>query len=559
MYDAGLRINRRLDERFGRRTTAGKMTDVPGHTRGIIAPIVAAGVRLVHIGINAASKLPRVPGAFRWRDAAGRELVMIFTADYGGVTIVPGSDAVLAMTMTNDNHGPPPADAIARTYADLRQRFPDAEVVASTLSAFADELLADNPPLPLVTDEIGDTWIHGVGSDPRRVADLLELRRARDAWVAQGRVVPFDAVDQPFLATLLRVPEHTWGLDVKTFLGDWDVYTVPQLAEARRTRENFKRVEASWAEKRHYLVEAVDGLPPDLATRARAAVAALRPTIPVLPVDAAASAAALGTVRSKHFDLRLDDTGAICQLTQRATGRVLADARHVIGRFGYQVFDDADCRRFLTQYLSQRTWWAISDFGKPGLDKVAVRAAWYDARLRMATVTRTPAGTEVLAELSCPTDQPEVTAPPQRLFMRVSLPDAAPRADLELLWLDKAANRVPEASWLTFNPVVADAARWRLHKIDEPVSPLGVVVDGNRHLHAVDGSCRCDGPDGRLSVATLDAPLVAPGRPSLLNFTNEQPDLSAGLAVNLHNNVWGTNFAMWFEDDMRFRFAVDLG
>ena len=51
---------------------------------------------------------------------------------------------------------------------------------------------------------------------------------------------------------------------------------------------------------------------------------------------------------------------------------------------------------------------------------------------------------------------------------------------------------------------------------------------------------------------------VAPGEPSLLNFTNEQPDLSKGVHFNLHNNLWGTNFPMWFEDDCRFRFRIRI-
>ena len=75
---------------------------------------------------------------------------------------------------------------------------------------------------------------------------------------------------------------------------------------------------------------------------------------------------------------------------------------------------------------------------------------------------------------------------------------------------------------------------------------------------AVGGPCRYDGPDGRVSVQTLDAPLVAPGRPSLLAFGTGLPDLSAGPNVNLHDNVWGTNFAQWFGEAMRYRFTVDV-
>jgi hypothetical protein len=37
--------------------------------------------------------------------------------------------------------------------------------------------------LLLVPGEIGDTWIHGVASDPARMADYRAVLRARDACV----------------------------------------------------------------------------------------------------------------------------------------------------------------------------------------------------------------------------------------------------------------------------------------------------------------------------------------------------------------------------------------
>ena len=55
---------------------------------------------------------------------------------------------------------------------------------------------------------------------------------------------------------------------------------------------------------------------------------------------------------------------------------------------------------------------------------------------------------------------------------------------------------------------------------------------------------------------TLDAALVAPGEPSLLNFNSDLPRLAKGAHFNLYNNVWGTNFPMWYEDDAQFRFVL---
>ncbi len=43
------------------------------------------------------------------------------------------------------------------------QNFPDAEIQVSTLDAFFELLIAEAPKLnlPVVTGEIGDTWIYG--------------------------------------------------------------------------------------------------------------------------------------------------------------------------------------------------------------------------------------------------------------------------------------------------------------------------------------------------------------------------------------------------------------
>src|SRR6266478_633725 len=61
-------FSKSLDQRFGRKTTGAKMTDVPGHSRGLIAPLAENGVTLLDIGVNSASTPPDVPAAFVWKD-----------------------------------------------------------------------------------------------------------------------------------------------------------------------------------------------------------------------------------------------------------------------------------------------------------------------------------------------------------------------------------------------------------------------------------------------------------------------------------------------------------
>ena len=166
---------------------------------------------------------------------------------------------------------------------------------------------------------------------------MIALRRLRETFLSERSLAAGSAADETFLQRLLLVAEHTWGLDVKSALRDYEVQTPAQLATAR-SRENFRRVEASWQEKRDHLTEAIAALPEALADRARQTLKDLAATEPSVEL----SPTALGVVRGRHFELTLDGAGAIDRLTRLATGTVgqreLASADHPIGRFEYELF-----------------------------------------------------------------------------------------------------------------------------------------------------------------------------------------------------------------------------
>ena len=120
------------------------MTDVPGHTRGIVPLLAEAGIRFLHIGVNQASTPPDVPPVFTWRSPDGAEiLVMYHKGSYGDLMTIPGLDEAIAFAHTGDNLGPQPAEGIRAVFAEYRQRFPGVELVASTMDAFAASLLRD--------------------------------------------------------------------------------------------------------------------------------------------------------------------------------------------------------------------------------------------------------------------------------------------------------------------------------------------------------------------------------------------------------------------------------
>jgi hypothetical protein len=89
---------------------------------------------------------------------------------YGSVMILPGGRTAVSINFTGDNQGPHTVKQIAEIYGKLRKQFPRARVMASDLNALAAELRPLRPGLPVVTQELGDTWIHGPGSDPLLIA-----------------------------------------------------------------------------------------------------------------------------------------------------------------------------------------------------------------------------------------------------------------------------------------------------------------------------------------------------------------------------------------------------
>lgn len=86
------------------------------------------------------------------------------------------------------------------------------------------------------------------------------------------------------------------------------------------------------------------------------------------------------------------------------------------------------------------------------------------------------------------------------------------------------------------------------------IDPKSVVKNGQHDLHATDYGVIYD----ELEIESLDTALISPKAPALLQFTNDIPNDEDGIYFNLYNNVWGTNFPMWYDEDARFRFVLKI-
>jgi hypothetical protein len=557
MIEGSLAMARSLDLRFGKVTTGAKMTDVPGHTRGIIAPLAKGGIKFLEIGVNGGSTPAELPPLFLWKDPSGASLAMMYHHEYGGVVVVPGSDLALVTEVRGDNSGPHTADEIAKIHAELAAQFPNAEIQAANLSEMANALDPYRDKLPVVTQEIGDTWIHGCASDPLKVARYRAISRLREEWIAQGKLRTGDETDLELLRHVLLEAEHTWGTDTKTWL-DFNNYEPADLAKMLDTR-NYKVVEFSWIEKRQDLLDGVATLPEALREEAQLAVNEVTPAWPVTSPKAIAVAPGK-TIESAHFTLKIDaKTGAITRLRSKATGHEWAGADNPIALFTYQTLSPQDYQLFMGSYLTTKADWAQKDFGKPNIERFGVRSEEWQSQQAEVSVEETDTGHRVLIGLAFKDDEAFNSGRasfPRKAFVELELPNDEAVIRLTVSWFGKPATRMPEALWLTFNPIVADTKGWSLDKSSQAISPFDVVASGNRHMHGLQKGFAHESGGHRFEVETIDAPVVALGKRNPLFFSNQQPDLSKGIHSCLFNNAWGTNYIMWYGEDVSARYVL---
>jgi len=594
LFDYGLSLSEKLDKRFGKQTIAAKMTDVPGHTRAIIPHMARHGIRYLHIGVNPASMMPSVPRIFLWRGADGSEIIVNYAGDYGDVLGLAGLNDVMVFAHTGDNCGPPSIEDIKREFAQLSTKYPGATIQASTMDQFTQKLLAVKNQLPVVTEEIGDTWIHGTASDPRKLAEFRTLLRLRNEWLEQGRFEKESSEYIDFSDNLLLVAEHTWGMDEKKYLSDFKNYTPEALAAARqedlvcadaipdkyrylgffrmlgttenlvedteKTQASYSNFERSWREQRGYIEKAIAALQSDKQSEARTSFQLLEPGVKI--PDEASQIGIGQTYALGSFEVEFAADGSL-SLLKDSKGKAWADDTHRLGQFHYETFGVENYHTWFEQYIQnidQTYSWADSDFGKPGIENLRPQLEHrkYSTIVSSLKAVHHEDADIVYAELRLPSAAVKQGGAPAQVVIEYRFFKRSSQIDVTLHWFSKQANRLPEAIWFAFALKVDNPNLWQMDKLGERISPLEVVKNGNRNLHAVGNGMFYHGADGNARIESLDAALVAPGEGRLLQHDNTFAELDQGMHVLLYNNVWGTNFPMWYEEDAKFRFSIVL-
>ncbi len=572
LLEYGLGIVDRLDQISGRKTIAAKMTDVPGHTVALVPALAKHGIKLLHIGVNGAAALPDVEPCFVWiyGDA---EVVVIYDKGYGGVFEVPYTDQILYFDHAHDNGGVRRQNKVLSKFKKIQSQYPNYKVRAGRLDDIAEKLWEVKDKLPILEGEIGDTWIHGVATDPYKTAAFRTLCNLKNKWLREGSLLKDSDEYKKFADSLLCVAEHTWGLDMKTHLADMENYQKYKFVQARQRDllkirrplgampysflcwiDNtfgsksfaYSNMQKSWVEQRGYIDNAIHALSPSHAQEAGLLLDALRPI--QLPIVESGEKYEYGDeIQSGEYRLNINEKGGI---TLSRNGNKILDAQ---GRpiLTYRSYGYEDYEYWRSHYMRSNVAWARYDYLRPLLKKQNdYPQGLFEYRANDATVKKEHDEVIVSVDMTC--DEilcNELGAP---LGVKIIYRLSKDGLKVQLTWIGKDAVRTTESIAMHFYP----ANKTNYVKIGKKVDPCSVVSKGGRKLSAIERAEIVVGED-IYTLGSIQAALVASDGGNILHFDNEVADINAnGLSYVLCNNVWGTNFPLWYEENAYFEFEV---
>ncbi len=210
------------------------------------------------------------------------------------------------------------------------------------------------------------------------------------------------------------------------------------------------------------------------------------------------------------------------------------------------------------------------DLGKPNMSSADPVHGTWRGQLQALYQLSNSSGTYFLLQLTMPLNTSLLYGAPTTVWVQVAVLAGQRNIQFTLLLLQKTPTRLTEAHWFSFNPVLASAqAAWRMDKLGEWVDPMAVINQGAMHMHALGEGGMTYGDVSTstqplLSVLSPDAPLVSVSGFNPFPTPFGTPNItSTGIALCLFNNVWGTNYPMWYpfvagDENIRYRFSVNF-
>eukprot|EP01126_Amoeba_proteus_P059316 TRINITY_DN7739_c0_g1_i3.p1 TRINITY_DN7739_c0_g1~~TRINITY_DN7739_c0_g1_i3.p1 ORF type:complete len:470 (-),score=101.39 TRINITY_DN7739_c0_g1_i3:148-1557(-) len=446
------------------------------------------------------------------------------------------------------------------------------QAVVSTQST--GDILPIKDQLPLIEQEIGDVWIDGISSDPLKEIQFREISRARTECLSSGACDPNDPRIKSFSRFLIKIPEHTWGLPGVYDSANW----ANHLFKKARGGTNFLNCEAAWLEQRQFNLLAISALENHpLASEIRKRLAALTPSRP--------STRGMTKLSNLSSVLSCPSVGKALLQFDGTTGAVIsffdgfqnwADSiSSTFLRVDYTSFNESDFDYMMAYYNANAGYSkSNSSCSQPGCANPR-DALWLS---QMTELWWNPTNcTGFITLVSSPVAH-VIYGAPELSYLQFSLSNVSTGVTLSLtltLW-NKTPTRLPEQMMVQFKLRQSLNLQWAMDKLGSFVFPNDVILNGSQYQHAVWTGFIGFNEASIVTIETPDAPLVAP-------ITTEKPFFGwqgtptsfpvptrplvgtqvVGMGVNLFNNLWDTNYILWYpylqgvgDENLRFRFVI---
>lgn len=403
----------------------------------------------------------------------------------------------------------------------------------------------------------------------------------------------------------IKNSEHTWGLDVKTVLAPPDFQRNNWgNSEFQKVRSDvrFQNLEASWIRQRRWGIDdAITELGNhSLVTQIHQMFEELKASIPstdgfryVSP-----SSPALNFDCGRFKIAFNETTGAISSLKDSKTDIDWVSNDDLL-LLEYRTYDANDYSNFMLNY-NYMGWFYyfddLDDFDKVGINLYNAKRRiihpkldqfWVKNLTDNSNVKDNLIGTQFLLRLVFPQELIEVAGAPQFVWISLVVPSVDSTLNLTLQVFNKTTTRLPETMYFRFKPNASSSSlqfintTWVMEKLGQPVDPSIVVTGGAKHVHYVsDGGMTyfaqtkasfsssqiATSPKTNYSfqIKSSETGLICFGEPNAFPVpTNLNPNFHEGASFILWNNLWNTNYIMYFpflaeEASIKYRFQLQF-
>ncbi|CAF2639840.1 unnamed protein product [Rotaria sp. Silwood2] len=539
---------------------------------------------MITVGVNAAVTNFDIPnGLFRWGTSDDLNVLATWHSfgypnnpgstytNPGGLAlddlvIIPQVGVGLAFAFRTDNQGPPMSIAeIHQNHEILRQSYPGARIISSSFQNFLEDVWGIADELQLFDRDISDSWLQGIGSDPKRIQQYLALQRALSTCFERNLCTIDD--DQLIDASrfLIKIPEHTWGLPSVNDEINW---SNEQFQKVVNTAQSYNNCRMAWFEQRDFFDIYLDKvrdhplyniIQDELSTAFNNVT---RPNLDHYKIVSSTETFPLFRDSSNPIYVSFDkNLGSISTLT-RNDKIYWTDENSQLATYAYITYNETDFVELSNTY------------GNPGYDKPnstvnanPVSRVWLPT-LKNLYQSRNNENI-FLALLNIDADAINLYGAFNEIWLTYTFLDEKTLI-LEWLGLNKTATRLAEASMIKF--LLPMQPSCSLIQYNTKVDVQQAATGSSYYQRGVDAfSCQTSLSSKcfvTIYVKSFDTPIACPiladKEPTALPFPapGNSPPLD-GMAYNLHNNVWDTNYIYWYplvsgDESWRARFLINF-